>query len=198
MIPLGGTGEIGKNMYVVEAADGRMVVIDCGVTFPNHDQFGVDLVLPDFSYVEERADLLEAIILTHGHEDHIGALPYLIREIGQVPIYGARFTLGLVRSKLDEHRLLADAELVDVEYGTPMPIGVWSSLKSPVWSTVPADVCSATAAQSGMLWVSGTNSATKGPIGIGVPYSTSTSSASASSRCSSSLLRTSPSVKRAP
>jgi ribonuclease J len=151
VIPLGGTGEIGKNMYVVEAADGRMVVIDCGVTFPNHDQFGVDLVLPDFSYVEERADRLEAVILTHGHEDHIGALPYLIRAVGQVPIYGAKFTLGLVRSKLDEHRQLADAELVDVEYGTPMEIGPFTALFIPLTHSIPD--CAAVALETSAGWI---------------------------------------------
>jgi ribonuclease J len=118
VIPLGGVGEIGKNMYVVECGD-RMVVIDCGVTFPTPDQLGVDLVLPDFSYVRDRADRLEAVILTHGHEDHIGAVPYLLRETGHVPVLGTRFTLGLVRGKLDEHRLLAGAELVEVRAGDP-------------------------------------------------------------------------------
>ena len=78
-------------MYVVES-DGRMVVIDCGITFPKNDQMGVDIVLPDFSYVLERADALEAIVPTHGHEDHIGAVPFLLRAVGQVPVYGRRCT----------------------------------------------------------------------------------------------------------
>ncbi len=103
-------------MYVVEL-DGRLVIVDCGVTFPTPEQLGVDLVLPDFSFVRERRDDVEAVILTHGHEDHIGAVPYLLREIGHVPVYGTRFTLGLVRGKLDEHRLLAGAELVEVRAG---------------------------------------------------------------------------------
>jgi ribonuclease J len=122
VIPLGGAGEIGKNMYVIEH-DGRMVVIDCGVTFPKSEQLGVDLVLPDFSYVLGRRDALEAIILTHGHEDHIGAVPFLLRAVGQVPIYARRFTLALLRPKLEEHRLLDGADLIEVPYGRPTPIG---------------------------------------------------------------------------
>ena len=98
VIPLGGAGEIGKNMYVVEYGD-RMVLIDCGITFPKNDQMGVDIVLPDFSYVVERRDNLEALILTHGHEDHIGAVPFLMRAVGHVPIYARRFTLGLLRAE---------------------------------------------------------------------------------------------------
>src|SRR5262249_58750458 len=81
VLPLGGLGEIGKNMMVVEY-DGRIVVVDTGLMFPTPDQLGIDLVLPDFTYLRERAEAIEAIVLTHGHEDHIGALPYVLREIG--------------------------------------------------------------------------------------------------------------------
>ncbi|HWH13925.1 MAG TPA: ribonuclease J [Miltoncostaeaceae bacterium] len=122
VIPLGGTGEIGRNMYVVEHQD-RMVIIDCGVTFPKPDQLGVDLVLPDFGYVEENRDRLEAVILTHGHEDHIGALPYLVRAIGEVRVIGPRFALGLVRAKLDEHRLVDRVELQEAAPGPGPQLG---------------------------------------------------------------------------
>ena len=143
VIPLGGAGEIGKNMYVVEH-DGRMVVIDCGVTFPKHDQMGVDLVLPDFGYVLERAEALEAIILTHGHEDHIGAVPFLLRELGrQVPIYGRRFTLALLRPKLGEHGLSDDAELVEVAYGREVEVGPFTAEFIPITHSMPD--CSAVA-----------------------------------------------------
>lgn len=118
IIPLGGVGEIGKNLYVVEY-DGRIVVIDCGVTFPGPDQMGVDLVLPDMTYLAENASRIDALILTHGHEDHIGAVPWFIREVGPVPILGTRFTLALVRGKLDEHRLLGEADLVEIAAGDP-------------------------------------------------------------------------------
>ncbi|MGN6379118.1 MAG: ribonuclease J [Gaiellales bacterium] len=114
IIPLGGLGEVGKNMTVVESR-GRMILIDAGLSFPRDDMLGIDIVLPDFGYIADRADALEAIVLTHGHEDHIGALPYLLREIGTAaPVWGTRLTLGFTKSKLDEHGLLAQTELVEI------------------------------------------------------------------------------------
>lgn len=105
ILPLGGLGEIGKNMTVVEQ-DGRIVLIDVGLMFPTAEMHGVDLVLPDFSYLKDKADRIEAIVLTHGHEDHVGALPYVLRELDCRPkIYGGALTVGMVRSKLDEHRI---------------------------------------------------------------------------------------------
>jgi ribonuclease J len=105
ILPLGGLGEIGKNMAVVEL-DGRIVIVDTGLMFPTAEMLGIDLVLPDFSYLRGRIDDIEAIVLTHGHEDHVGALPYVLKEIGIPPaIYGGRLTVGLVRSKLEEHKL---------------------------------------------------------------------------------------------
>jgi ribonuclease J len=105
VLPLGGLGEIGKNMTVVEY-EGRIVVVDTGLMFPTTEMLGIDLVLPDFSYLRDRADAIEAIVLTHGHEDHVGALPFVLREVGMPPvIYGGALTIGLVRSKLEEHRL---------------------------------------------------------------------------------------------
>jgi len=105
ILPLGGLGEIGKNMTAIEA-EGRIVVVDTGLMFPTADMLGIDLVLPDFSTLRDRAEDIEAIVLTHGHEDHVGALPYVLREIGVPPvIYGGLLTIGMVRSKLDEHKL---------------------------------------------------------------------------------------------
>jgi ribonuclease J len=113
VLPLGGLGEIGKNMMVVEY-DGRIVVVDTGLMFPAPDQLGIDLVLPDFAYLRERADDIEAIVLTHGHEDHVGALPFVLRQLGRTPrIYGGPLTAAMVRSKLDEHRL-RDVAVEDV------------------------------------------------------------------------------------
>ena len=113
VLPLGGLGEIGKNMTVVEY-DGRIVVVDTGLMFPAPDQLGIDLVLPDFAYLRERAADIEAIVLTHGHEDHVGALPFVLRELGHTPpIYGGPLTAAMVRSKLDEHRL-QDVSVTDV------------------------------------------------------------------------------------
>lgn len=104
VVALGGIGEIGRNMTVFETA-GRLLIVDCGVLFPEAEQPGVDLILPDFAAVEERLGEVEGVILTHAHEDHIGALPYLLRRRGDLPLYGSRFTLALVAAKLSEHRL---------------------------------------------------------------------------------------------
>ena len=114
MIPLGGIGEIGKNMTVVESAEG-IVVIDAGIAFPRDEMLGVDLVLPDFAYLREHADRIRAVILTHGHEDHVGGLPYLIREVGVPEVWATRLTLGMIKSKLDEHGLIRAAELREIE-----------------------------------------------------------------------------------
>jgi ribonuclease J len=122
VLPLGGLGEIGKNMTVVEY-DGRIVVVDTGLMFPTPEMLGIDLVLPDFGYLRERADDIEAIVLTHGHEDHVGALPYVLREIGMPPvIYGGLLTVGMVRSKLDEHKL-KDAPLEELPAGEKVQLG---------------------------------------------------------------------------
>ena len=107
VLPLGGVGEIGKNMTVVEY-DGKIVVVDCGLRFPTAEMMGIDLVLPDFTYLREHVDDIEAIVITHGHEDHVGALPWVLRDLGEtsVPvIYGGQLTVAMARSKLDEHRL---------------------------------------------------------------------------------------------
>jgi ribonuclease J len=104
MIALGGLGEVGRNMHVVEY-NGRLLIIDCGVLFPEENQPGVDLVLPDLSYLEDRLDDIEAIVLTHGHEDHIGAVPYLLRMRQDIPILGSQLTLAFLEAKLLEHRI---------------------------------------------------------------------------------------------
>jgi ribonuclease J len=122
VLPLGGLGEIGKNMTVVEQG-GRIVVVDTGLMFPTTEMLGIDLVLPDFSYLRDHADDIEAIVLTHGHEDHVGALPYVLREVGMPPvIYGGALTIGLVRSKLEEHRL-RDAPLQVLAAGEKVRLG---------------------------------------------------------------------------
>src|SRR5918995_2492329 len=114
IIALGGLGEVGKNMTVYECDD-SIVVIDAGLAFPRDEHLGVDLVLPDFGYLRERRDDILAVVLTHGHEDHVGALPYLLREVGAREVWATRLTLGLVKSKLDEHGLLRTTELVEIE-----------------------------------------------------------------------------------
>jgi ribonuclease J len=122
VLPLGGLGEIGKNMTVVEY-DGAIVVVDTGLRFPTAEQVGIDLVLPDFTYLRERADDIEGIIITHGHEDHLGALPWILRELGtDIPVYGGPLTMAMARSKLDEHRL-KETDLNDVKAGETLELG---------------------------------------------------------------------------
>ncbi|HYB87088.1 MAG TPA: ribonuclease J [Streptosporangiaceae bacterium] len=120
IVGLGGLGEIGRNMTVFEYG-GRLLIVDCGVLFPEPDQPGVDLILPDFSYLDGRLDRIEAVVLTHAHEDHIGGVPYLLRERPDLTLVGSKLTLGLVRSKLAEHRLTPDT--VEVTAGTRRSFG---------------------------------------------------------------------------
>jgi ribonuclease J len=120
IVALGGLGEIGRNMTVFEHA-GRLLVVDCGVLFPEPDQPGVDLILPDFSYIEDRLEEIEALVLTHAHEDHIGAVPFLLRRRPDIPLVGSRLTLALVASKLTEHRITPVAR--EVAEGTTDSFG---------------------------------------------------------------------------
>ncbi len=127
VLPLGGLGEIGKNMTVVEY-DGRIIVVDVGLRFPTPEMVGIDLVLPDFSYMRERARDIEAIVITHGHEDHLGALPWVLRELGKQalpPVYAGALTVAMARSKLDEHKL-RDVELNEVDPGETLELGPFS------------------------------------------------------------------------
>lgn len=120
IIPLGGLDEIGKNMTVIEFGN-EMIMVDCGMSFPDDDMPGVDLVINDISYVEKNRDKLKGIFLTHGHEDHIGGLPYFLRQIN-VPVYGTRLTIGLVEHKLKEHSILSRTKLVRVKSGDTVKV----------------------------------------------------------------------------
>src|SRR3954466_10829920 len=121
VIPLGGLGEVGKNMTVYEQGDG-MIVVDAGMAFPRDEHLGVDLILPDFGYLRDKT--IRAVVLTHAHEDHVGSLPYLMREVTVREIWATRLTLGLVKSKLDEHGLLRAAELREIDpEGEPIDLG---------------------------------------------------------------------------
>jgi ribonuclease J len=123
IIPLGGLGEIGKNMTLYET-EGGSVLVDAGLAFPRDEHLGVDLVLPDFSYLKDHAGELQAILLTHAHEDHVGSLPYVLREVPVPRILATKLTLGLVQSKLDEHGLLARTQLEEIRpEGGPIDVG---------------------------------------------------------------------------
>ncbi|MDO8473909.1 MAG: ribonuclease J [Dehalococcoidia bacterium] len=121
VIPLGGLGEIGKNMMALEF-DNDIIVIDSGLMFPKEDQYGVDLVIPDISYLLENRQNVRAIIITHGHEDHTGALPFVLREL-KVPVYATRLTLGLISVKLKEHRLKNEVKLIEATPGVQYSLG---------------------------------------------------------------------------
>ena len=120
IVPLGGLGDIGRNMTVFEHA-ARLLVVDCGVLFPEDAQPGVDLILPDFDFIRDRLAAVEAIVLTHAHEDHIGAVPYLLRERQDIPVYGSRLTLALLEAKLKEHRIKATT--IEVVEGETASVG---------------------------------------------------------------------------
>ncbi|MCQ2471931.1 MAG: ribonuclease J [Clostridia bacterium] len=121
---LGGLNEIGKNLTVYET-DEDIIVVDCGLAFPEQDMLGIDLVIPDFSYLKENVSKVRGVFITHGHEDHIGAIPYLLREIN-VPVYGTRLTMGLIEGKLEEHRLLSSAVLNVIKPGDTIKAGEFS------------------------------------------------------------------------
>ena len=121
IIPLGGLGEIGKNITLYEY-DGDMFLVDCGMSFPDEDMPGIDIVIPDFTYVLENKDKIKGLVVTHGHEDHIGAIPYLLKNFN-LPIYATRLTIGLIEGKLKEHKLLGDAKLNVVKPGAIITLG---------------------------------------------------------------------------
>ncbi|HST34350.1 MAG TPA: ribonuclease J, partial [Solirubrobacteraceae bacterium] len=156
VLPLGGLGEIGKNMTVVEH-DGRIVVVDVGLRFPTPEMVGIDLVLPDFSYLRERAKDIEAIVVTHGHEDHLGALPWVLRELGATqmpPVYGGALTIAMARSKLDEHKL-KEVDLNEVEDGEELELGPFTLELVHMTHSIPDASAVALGTEHGTVLVTG-------------------------------------------
>jgi len=154
VLPLGGLGEIGKNMTVLEY-EGRIVIVDVGLRFPTAEMVGIDLVLPDFSYLRSRVDDIEGIVLTHGHEDHVGALPWVLRELhSAIPVYGGPLTTAMVRSKLDEHRL-RDVDVEDVRTGEHLALGPFDVELLHMTHSIPDSCAVALTTSLGTVLVTG-------------------------------------------
>lgn len=149
IVPLGGLGEIGLNMMVVESAD-DLLVIDAGLMFPDEEMLGIDLVIPDMSYLLEHREKVRAVILTHGHEDHTGALPYLLSEL-KIPVYGTPLSLGLAAEKLKEADLLSDADLTPVRPRDRLQIGAFNVQFLRVTHSIPDGVALAIGTPAGMI-----------------------------------------------
>jgi ribonuclease J len=153
VIPLGGLGEVGKNMTVYEIG-GELIIVDAGMAFPRDEHLGVDVILPDFGYL--RGKNVRAVVLTHAHEDHVGALPFLMREINVNEIWGTRLTLGLVKSKLDEHGLLRAAELQEVDPdGEPLQLGPFRLEFIRMAHSIPDCVGIAIGTEAGLVFHTG-------------------------------------------
>ena len=156
VLPLGGLGEIGKNMTVIEY-DGRIVVVDVGLRFPTPEMIGIDLVLPDFGYLRGRVKDIEAIVVTHGHEDHLGALPWILRELGPAdapPIYGRPLTMAMARSKLEEHKL-REVRLTDLDDGQDVSLGPFSLELIHMTHSIPDASAVALTTELGTILVTG-------------------------------------------
>ncbi|HZY45141.1 MAG TPA: ribonuclease J, partial [Anaerolineae bacterium] len=122
IIPLGGLGEVGKNMTAFEYGK-NIILIDCGIMFPENDMLGIDFIIPDWSYLRDKRDLIRGIIITHGHEDHTGGLPYLLKEFPEIPVFATKLTRGLIEVKLKSHKILDDARLNTIEAGGHLDLG---------------------------------------------------------------------------
>src|SRR5690625_3013303 len=149
IVPLGGLGAVGRNMAVLEF-NGRFLIIDCGVLFPDDlREPGVDLILPDFTYIEDRLDAVDALVLTHGHEDHIGAVPYLLKLREDIPLVGSKLTLALVEAKLKEHRITP--VLKEVVEGDRTHLGAFDCEFVAVNHSIPDALAVAVRTPAGMV-----------------------------------------------
>ncbi|TJY69579.1 ribonuclease J [Arthrobacter sp. CAU 1506] len=152
IVPLGGLGEIGRNMTVFEYG-GKLLIVDCGVLFPEEQHPGVDLILPDFSYIRERLNDVVGIVLTHGHEDHIGGVPYLLKERGDIPVISAKLTLAFVKTKLQEHRI--SAKMVQVKEGDRKKFGPFDLEFLAVNHSIPDGLAVAIRSGAGLVLATG-------------------------------------------
>ncbi len=151
VIPIGGLNEIGKNMTLLEYND-QILIIDCGMTFPEDEMYGIDIVIPDFSYIIENREKLVGMVITHGHEDHIGAIPYLLKNV-KLPIYGTRLTLGLVENKLKEHQVIGD--LRTIEAGDKIQLGDFKIETIRTTHSIADSICLAIDTPAGVVFHSG-------------------------------------------
>ncbi len=149
IIPLGGLGEIGKNITLYEY-DGDMILVDCGMSFPDEDMPGIDIVIPDFTYILENKEKIKGLFITHGHEDHIGAIPYLLKNFN-LPIYATRLTIGIIEGKLKEHKLLADAKLITVKDSEKITAGKFTVDFIHVNHSIPDSVGFAISCEGGTV-----------------------------------------------
>ena len=149
IIPLGGLGEVGKNITLYEC-QGDMLIVDCGLVFPDSDMFGIDLVIPDFTYVVQNKDKIKGVVITHGHEDHIGALPYLLKQVN-LPVYATRLTIGLIKNKLEEHGLLGRTKLVEITPRRKFKLGCFTIEPIHVNHSIPDAVAFAIECPAGVV-----------------------------------------------
>ncbi|MBR6584510.1 MAG: ribonuclease J, partial [Firmicutes bacterium] len=151
VIPIGGLNEIGKNMTLLEYKD-EILIIDCGLSFPDDEMYGIDIVIPDFTYLIANREKIKGLILTHGHEDHIGAVPYLLKHI-KVPVFGTRLTLGLVENKLREHNVIGD--LKTIKAGDRVQIGSFDIETIRTTHSIADSICLAITTPAGVVFHSG-------------------------------------------
>jgi ribonuclease J len=169
IIPLGGLGEIGKNMTLLEYGRNQ-IIVDCGVMFPESDMYGIDLVLPNFDYVVQNQDILRGIVLTHGHMDHIGGLPYLLDKVN-APIYGTALTIGMVEQKLEEVGLLSRTSLQVIDDHQTIQLGPFRVSPFNVAHSIPAAVGLVIDTPSAPSSTPATTSWTRRPPAAGPPIS---------------------------
>ncbi len=149
MYTLGGLGEVGKNITVFEC-EGDMIIVDCGLVFPESDMFGVDLVIPDFTFILQNKDKIKGIVITHGHEDHIGSLPYLLKQVN-LPVYASRLTIGLLKNKLDEHGLTKSVKCIEIQPRNIFNLGCFSIDPIHVNHSIPDALAFAITTPAGVI-----------------------------------------------
>ena len=164
--PLGGLGEVGKNMTVYECC-GDMIIVDCGLVFPDSDMYGVDLVIPDFAFVVQNKDKIKGLLITHGHEDHIGSIPYLLQKF-DLPIYGTRLTCGLIRNKLEEFGLAGKTKFVEITPKQKIKLGCFTVEPIHVNHSIPDSVAFAIDSPAGTIIQTGDFKIDYTPLACGV------------------------------